>query len=210
MKRPNAIFCYGKYCVLDYFCFAEFLAYCTLENKSSKTCEYQPDGLDDNLIENNHEECSYPKKNQIDISGKIMRCRKVRKIHRYHVPNKLLSAKKCAHYVLLLFYPFRAGKELLLDFPTLYQNKLQEQSVQNVVNTNKIKFEPYGGLVDQAYSKFNEISINNQDPQSQIENNETPGAKYSHDIYSDDRETKLHQFSTLCQKYYQIMISQNV
>ena len=64
--------------------------------------------------------------------------------------------------------------------------------------------------VDQAYSKFNEILINNQDPQSQIENNETPGAKYSHYIYSEDRETKLHQFSTLCQKYYQIMISQKV
>ena len=30
----------------------------TRENKSSKTCEYQPDKLDDHLIENNHEECS--------------------------------------------------------------------------------------------------------------------------------------------------------
>ena len=99
--------------VLDCFCFAEFLAYCTLENKSSKTCEYQPDGLDDNLIENNHEEYSYPKKNQIDISRKIMRCRKVRRIHRYHVPNKLLSAKKCAHYVLLLFYPFRDQRVII-------------------------------------------------------------------------------------------------
>ena len=27
----------------------------TRENKSSKTCEYQPDKLDDHLIENNHE-----------------------------------------------------------------------------------------------------------------------------------------------------------
>ena len=40
--------------------------------------------------------------------------------------------------------------------------------------------------VDQAYSKFNEILINNQDPQNHIENNETPGAKYSHYIYSED------------------------
>ena len=27
VKRPNAAFCNGKYSVLDYFCFAEFLAY---------------------------------------------------------------------------------------------------------------------------------------------------------------------------------------
>ena len=46
--------------MLEDFCYAEFLAYYTPENKSSKTCEYQPDELDDSLIENNHEECSYP------------------------------------------------------------------------------------------------------------------------------------------------------
>ena len=57
-KRPSATFCNGKYSILHDFCYAEFLAYYTLENKSSKTGEYQPDELDDNLIENNHEECS--------------------------------------------------------------------------------------------------------------------------------------------------------
>ena len=60
VERPNSAFCNEKCSALDYFCFAEFLAYCTLEKKSSKTFEYQPDGSDDNLIENNHEECSYP------------------------------------------------------------------------------------------------------------------------------------------------------
>ena len=59
MERPKATFCYGKHCVLNHFCCAEFLAYYTLENKSTKTCEYLPDELDNNLIENNHEECSY-------------------------------------------------------------------------------------------------------------------------------------------------------
>ena len=68
MERPNVIFCNGEYSVLDNFCCAEFLAYYTLENKSSKTCEYQPDELDDNPIENNHEECSYPKKIKLMIS----------------------------------------------------------------------------------------------------------------------------------------------
>ena len=118
-----------------------------------------------------------------------MRYRKVRTVLQYHVPNKLLSPEKFAHHVLLLFYPFRDEKELLSGFPPLYQNKLQEQGVQDVVNTNKIKFvEPHGDFTDQAYSEFNETLINNQDPQSHIENDETPGAEYSNESYSENRE----------------------
>ena len=74
MERLSATFCNGKYSILDNFCYAEFLAYYTLESKSSKTGEYQPDELDDNLIENNHEECSYPPKMKLMISGQTMRC----------------------------------------------------------------------------------------------------------------------------------------
>ena len=33
-----------------------------------------------------------------------------------------------------------------------------------------MKSEPYGDVVDQVYSKFNETLINNQDPRGQIEN----------------------------------------
>ena len=33
------------------FCYAEYLIYYTFENKSDKSYEYQPDGLDENLIE---------------------------------------------------------------------------------------------------------------------------------------------------------------
>ena len=58
MERPIATLCNGKHSILNDFCYAELLAYDTHENKSNKTCEYQPDELDDNLIENNHEECS--------------------------------------------------------------------------------------------------------------------------------------------------------
>ena len=65
MERPSATFCNGKYRVLNGFCYAEFLAYYMLENKSNKTCEYQPDELDDNLIENSHEERSYAKNTKL-------------------------------------------------------------------------------------------------------------------------------------------------
>ena len=93
-----------------------------------------------------------------------------------HVPNKLSSPEIFAHHVLLLYYPFRDEKDLLSDFLPMYQNKLQEEQVHDVISISKIKTEPYGDLVDQAFVQLNEIFINNQDPHSQIENDETPEA----------------------------------
>ena len=78
MERPNATFCDGKFGVLNDFCYVEFLAYYTLEGKPTKTREYQPDELDDNLIENSHENCPYPKNINLMISGETMQCCKVR------------------------------------------------------------------------------------------------------------------------------------
>ena len=49
----------GKYSIFKDFYYAEFLAYYIFENKLNKTYEYhQLDELDDNLIDNNHEQCS--------------------------------------------------------------------------------------------------------------------------------------------------------
>ena len=62
MERPSATFCNGKYGVLNNFCFPEILACYILEKKSNNISEYRPNESDDNLIENNHEECSYPQK----------------------------------------------------------------------------------------------------------------------------------------------------
>ena len=92
-----------------------------------------------------------------------MRCWKVRRILRYHVPNKLLFSEKFSHGVLLLFYTFGDEKESLSSFLSMYQKKLQDEGVQNVININKMKFEPYGDLVDRAFLQFNENLINNQD-----------------------------------------------
>ena len=99
MEKPSATFWNGKYSVLKNFCYAELLAYCTL--KSGKIFEYQPEEIDDNLIENNH---SYPKKIKLTVLGETMRIRIVRRILRYHVPNKLLLLEKLARHVLFLFF----------------------------------------------------------------------------------------------------------
>ena len=105
------------------------------------------------------------------------------------MPNKLLSPGKFAHHVMLLCFPFRDEKQLLSGCPASYQNKLQELGAQDVVNRNKVKFESYGDLVDQVFSQCNENSINNEDPHSQIENDETPEAEYTNKNDSEDTET---------------------
>ena len=40
IERSGGTFCSEKYSMLDGFCYAEYLRYYTLENKSRKTCEY--------------------------------------------------------------------------------------------------------------------------------------------------------------------------
>ena len=72
IEKPSATFCNRKYSVLNDFCNAELLAYYTLENKSKKTCEYQPAELDKNLNESNHEECFYFQKIKLMTSGETM------------------------------------------------------------------------------------------------------------------------------------------
>ena len=68
MEKQSATFYNEKYSVLNDFCYVESWTYYTLENKSNKTCEYQPVELNDNLIENIYEECSYPLKIKLMIS----------------------------------------------------------------------------------------------------------------------------------------------
>ena len=51
LERPSPTFCNGKYSTLVDFCFAWFWKNYTLENITSKTCEYQPDELNYKLIE---------------------------------------------------------------------------------------------------------------------------------------------------------------
>ena len=68
-----------------------------------------------------------------------MRCPQVRRTFKYHGPNDFLSRKNMhiAHYLLLLFYPFRDNKKLLSCSPPLHQNRLLEPGVQTVGISNK-------------------------------------------------------------------------
>ena len=116
MDRPNHSFCQGRYSMLDSFCFAEFVSCYTFIYKPKEVDQnedYQPDALPDSLIEGNHNCCNYPKIIKLMNSNEKMRCRKVRRVLRYHTPSKHQYPEKYAHHLLLLFYPFRSENELL-------------------------------------------------------------------------------------------------
>ena len=119
-----------------------------------------------------------------------------------------LYLQKNLPIVLLLLYLFRDEKELLSDFIPLYQNKLQEHGVQDVVNINKINFEPCGDLVDESYSKFNETLIKTYKAKLKIMRHQGQNILLKF-IQKKEKQTKL-QLPTLCQKYYQMMITQKV
>ena len=124
------------------------------------------------------------------------------------MPNKLLSPEKFAHHAMLLFFPFRDEKQLLLCCPPLFQNKLQEKGVQDVVNRNKIKLEPYGDLVDLAFFQFNENSVNNQDiTKLKMMKHQEQNISMKM-IQKTQKQTKLLQLLTLCHRYYQMMKSE--
>ena len=96
--------------------------------------------------------------------------------------------------MLLFFYPFREKKELS-EWTPLNQNKLLEPGFQTVLNSNKIKFEPYGDLADEAYSRCNVNILDNQDPFGQTENDETGQAVYSND--QDDEKSESNRNSSI-------------
>ena len=75
----------------------------------------------------------------------------------------------------------------------LYQKKLQQQDVQDIVNRNKIKFEPYYDLVYQAFSQFDDNS--NQELHGEIENNESPEAEHPNE--NDLEDTKTNKTSAI-------------
>ena len=58
---------------------------------------------------------------------------------------------------------------MLSGFSPLYQSKLQEEIVQEIVNINTKNFDPYGGLFDQVLSQYNVKPIKNQDAHNQLE-----------------------------------------
>ena len=73
-------------------------------------------------------------------------------ILRYYLPNKVLSPKKYAHSLLILFFPFSSESQLLKD--SSYCDRLQELNVLETVRRNRRKFEPDNEVIDFLYMQI--------------------------------------------------------
>ena len=104
IDRPNLTRSSRKFAVLDVFCFAEFSPYYYLpSNPKYKESDYQPEELDDEIVEDiSNSDYLYPKDIKLLLNEK--------KRHMFYSIIKKPN----------LYYPFRDKKELLSGNPPTY------------------------------------------------------------------------------------------
>lgn len=107
-------------------------------------------------------------------SKEKMKCRKIKKVLRYHTPNKVTHLEAYAHHLLMLFYPFRFESDLLSSKTETY---IDNPNISSIVNENKQKFEPWGYLVEEALTNYiyqpktdNSAEHENDDLKEEFEN----------------------------------------
>ena len=98
-----------------------------------------------------------------------LKCRKVQKVLRYFTPNKDDHPEKYAHHLLMLFFPFRDEERDLKDRDS-YSLKLSDPTILEIVNKNKLIFEPNTDLVELALQAHREDVALNFDAYAQQEN----------------------------------------
>ena len=169
MDRPNATFKKGNDRVLNDMCYAEFLAYCYLDVSSDyEQNDNQPVVLNDEIIEEN-DTYMFPSVVPLMSSKQKIKCRKIRAVLRYHVPNRHKYPEKYAHHLLFMYYPFRAESELLEN---TCLEKLSKPGVLDIVNENKHRIEPFDDLVNEAFRNYRAELNTNLDAFAQQENEE--------------------------------------
>ena len=167
--QPNLSFCGGQYNVLNLFCFEEFVAHyplCKSGEINLVNGDYQPHLLPEMLLESNHDS-QYPNIIKLMNRNEKMKCRKVQRVFRYHVPNKHRFSEKYAQHLQLLFYPLRSEIELLGVNKT-YQLQLRDEHILSLIK-NRLRFESYADLDDAAYTNWNAELVSNQDAYGEIE-----------------------------------------
>ena len=194
IDRPNHTFAGGKYRELDTFCFAEFIAHYYLAPRKTEDEENdnQPEILNEDVLEDNHNLCNYPSTIPLMSSKEKLKCRNVKSVLRYHVPNRHKNPEKYAHHILFMFYPFRDESELCSTVSGTYMEKLSDPIVQATVNENKSKIEPFGDLVDSALLDFRTDLTRNPDSYAQQENDEVEDMLGPQDEDSDEDDS-LHE-----------------
>ena len=172
VDRPNETFLDGKFAVCDQLCYAQFCAYYRLDNNvdyEELINDCQPIVLSDLIIEQNHENSVLPKVIPLMTNKESLKCRKVQKVLRYFKPNKHKYPEKYAHHLLMLFFPFR-DEQCDFKIDGSYCNKLSDPLVLDIVNKNKIIFEPNSASIENALRTYREDLELNFDAYAQQEN----------------------------------------
>ena len=99
-------------------------------------------------------------------SKQKLKCRKRKSILRYHIPNQQKDPEKYAHHLLLMFLPFRSEAELSSSSDGTFLSKLGEPGVLPIISQNKLKFEPFGDIVDETLYNFTSREINSEDQEN--------------------------------------------
>ena len=104
---------------------------CQDPNGNNTSGDNQPDILSHELIEENHENCSYPSTLPLmPNKNEKLKCRKVRSILQYHAPNQNKRPEEYALHLLFVYYPFRNEEELRQE---TYMEKLVNPEVMRVM-----------------------------------------------------------------------------
>ena len=137
-------------------------------------------------MEVNHDNLNYPKIIKLMDSN-------VRRVLRYHTPNKYRFPEKFVYHLLFLFFPFRSEEQLLGGHLSTCQGKLAEPGVLDIINENQQKFEPYAAIVDRGYENLNSEFVDNKDAHGQIENDKTGEPIYREDTEPTEQNSQVHE-----------------
>ena len=135
----------GRFFPFQNHCLAKFAA-----SYYKKTVNAENDFQPTNLAE--PDDCDgrgmmqFPKSIKLQTSGALLSRRSRNVVLRYHEPNSNIHPEKYSHSLLILFYSFTNENGLMLD--RSYAAKSSEENVLEIINQNKLTFEPKYGLID--------------------------------------------------------------
>ena len=191
IDRPNLTSSSSKFAVLDAFCFAEFSrCYYLPSHPKYKENDYQPEELDDEIVEDiSNSDYLYPKDIKL-LSNEKIKCRKTPYVLQYYVPNKETKPEEYAHHMLFMYYLFRDEKEQLSGDPPTNASKLSDSGVIDLVIQNYSLVEPYATIIDNAILRLSSDIDNIMDPYGQQKNDKV-NDYLTEDI--DDSETEAFE-----------------
>ena len=110
----------------------------------------QPEILTDTIMEKQSaDENQLPDVIHLLNSKEAMKKRKIRAVVRFHKFNEIKEPEKLAHYLLMLYFPWRNEGQLLGESGT-YASKLSETSTWRIIERNKTFLELHADELQNA------------------------------------------------------------